>query len=116
MCSALIDEIAYWARRGEGRLRGRGRRIIEGLTFDNDDNNESWEEACRRYTSELDAARLRAKEKAKCEREAATKKIRHCTFCSEAQSPERRMCGNEWAFICDQCIREATTVLVIRLC
>jgi hypothetical protein len=109
----MINEITHWRYLRANRprdLRGISREIIEGLTLDNDD---SWQEACRRYKMLHDEQRRERRERREQrEREEREGKVRHCSFCREPTSTERFFYGDQFDFplICEVCVAEAAAV------
>jgi hypothetical protein len=102
----VINQIAYWAC-NPWRARGIGPQVIDGLVLDND---ESWQEACRRHkvlTEERRAKREREK------LEAAKPTTRYCSFCHEPTTIERMFWGDETGYplICDVCVAAAATAI-----
>jgi hypothetical protein len=108
----IIDEIQHWRWLREHqswRLGARGEKIIDGLALDTD---ESWNEACRRYKADRDAARARSKAMRTQTAAAPVKREVRCTFCNEMRSPERRMVTDGFSAICEQCARNAIALMV----
>jgi hypothetical protein len=105
----VIDDITRWISRPRWRLRGLGAQVLEGFTFEPDQNgkihlsDDVWEKLCRRYEALVDERRaVRETEK----EEAAKPKPKRCLFCSKPASPDLILVGDGGRSICEMCVTE----------
>ena len=101
---SAIYQIERWVRYPSSR-NDLADRVLDGLTFDND---EAWMEAHRRYKTLTDE-RNRERQAERERQEQPTE--RRCMFCYEPKTSERLFVGDRWRLICEMCIDEAADTL-----